>query len=709
MIIRKITIENFRSYYGSVTFEISEGLNLIIGSNGDGKSTFFDALAWLLNNDGKKIEDPKHISKKRIAELMPGESDDVKVTMEYEHLGQPRLLEKSFRFSKAIDNSISVSNPAFYLYKSTASGKDFVAGAAYERDFPAQVRQYSLFTGEEKLNVLKSSDSLKVLIELFSDVKGFDPYIAFMEDAVSKAFNAANIARTKDRTNAKKTTDLIRSIKTEEELIAEMEKELRDKEKTSTDLSEMLKNIENSKEASELLIATNKRIDALKSRKANLYGQIKENYTTRLLDDMWILMGFEPIAKEFTNKVHQLGKEKRRQEKDFNQQLGARKLATQIELGFVPLAVNVPDKKTMEELLEDEVCKVCGRPAKKGSDAWNFMKHKLEDYLLSLRVDSDDDESKFCRQYIEELSKRDTTLNDNMSDQVTSVLLKIETSIDKNESLHDDIALVDENIEQAEEQKNRILASNEGMTEDDLNSAYQNITHMVEEKAKADRRIAVLKRSIPDHKEIKEELMNTLRSISKDSVAATLENTYDILSLIKQAFIDAKRKNKEILLTQIEDLANVYLELLNINDFKGRIRICEPTPETAIAKLVDIDKMEVANPNTALRTTQYMAILFAISKLAEEKGETEYPLLFDAPTSSFDDAKESEFFNVFSQLKKQVIIVTKSFLKDAKNGVSILDVNKINEVDARVYYIELKRPFNREDLSTLQTVNSKIK
>ena len=38
MIIQKIEIENFRSYYKQNIFELTNGPNLIIGSNGDGKS-----------------------------------------------------------------------------------------------------------------------------------------------------------------------------------------------------------------------------------------------------------------------------------------------------------------------------------------------------------------------------------------------------------------------------------------------------------------------------------------------------------------------------------------------------------------------------------------------------------------------------------------------------------------------------------------------
>ena len=45
MIIKSINIKNFRSYYGNNPVVFSDGLTLIIGGNGDGKTTFFESLA----------------------------------------------------------------------------------------------------------------------------------------------------------------------------------------------------------------------------------------------------------------------------------------------------------------------------------------------------------------------------------------------------------------------------------------------------------------------------------------------------------------------------------------------------------------------------------------------------------------------------------------------------------------------------------------
>ena len=66
-------------------------------------------------------------------------------------------------------------------------------------------------------------------------------------------------------------------------------------------------------------------------------------------------------------------------------------------------------------------------------------------------------------------------------------------------------------------------------------------------------------------------------------------------------------------------------------------------------------------------------------------------------------------FRVISSLEKQVIIVTKSFLRDGSNGEAILDLSRIKDIDGTVYRIEKKRPFDDKKLGTIQTVISKIK
>ena len=55
MIIKSLEIQNFRSYYKTNVFNFCDGLNLIIGSNGDGKTTLFEALEYLASRSKKRV------------------------------------------------------------------------------------------------------------------------------------------------------------------------------------------------------------------------------------------------------------------------------------------------------------------------------------------------------------------------------------------------------------------------------------------------------------------------------------------------------------------------------------------------------------------------------------------------------------------------------------------------------------------------------
>ena len=93
MIIKNITIENFRSYYGRNSINVGSGLTLIIGANGDGKTTLFEALEWLFDTVGKmQNADNKYISKKKSNELFEGDFASVKVSMTYETEDSDRIV-----------------------------------------------------------------------------------------------------------------------------------------------------------------------------------------------------------------------------------------------------------------------------------------------------------------------------------------------------------------------------------------------------------------------------------------------------------------------------------------------------------------------------------------------------------------------------------------------------------------------------------------
>ena len=124
MVIKKLTIYNFRSYYGTKVFEFSDHLNLILGSNGDGKTTFFDAINWVLTPDyvqkteEDKLEESSLVSAKMFSELKTGESGRVLVSMTLRNnSGSTRIIERAFNVTKTPDGKMRIDGRIHKAYQ----------------------------------------------------------------------------------------------------------------------------------------------------------------------------------------------------------------------------------------------------------------------------------------------------------------------------------------------------------------------------------------------------------------------------------------------------------------------------------------------------------------------------------------------------------------------------------------------------------------
>lgn len=347
----------------------------------------FEAVEWLFDTVGSLPKaDNKYISKKRISELMDSESDYVRVSMTYVNDGGERLIQKSFKFTKSLSGEISTSNFSYDLYIQQGVEKDLKSGEIatrlFERDFPTSIRKYCLFKGEQNLDIFKNDEAMSYLVETFSQIRDFDPYLSFMENSKAWAEKATDNAIRADRKNSSEAQRLRNLITSEERQIGELETELRNKRDEAINFQTLLEDLEKNKEASSLLVDTNSRLASLKAQKEQAQRELNENYTFRLLDDMWILMGYESVAEEYRDLVSRLDKEQRKQQSKYDQEVGAKKVIAQINRdlsqGHVPLAINIPDENTMREMLDEEFCKICGRPAPKGSEPYLFMKNVLK-------------------------------------------------------------------------------------------------------------------------------------------------------------------------------------------------------------------------------------------------------------------------------------------------------------------------------------------
>ena len=194
MIIKEIRIKNFRSYYGdNNVFKFSDGLTLILGENGDGKTTFFEALQWLFNTtiDRGNIESASEMRKSK---LEVGERDEVSVYMEFEHNGI-KSVEKSFTFERVGSGILDfkVGSISFKGYETNGAERIQVNGKnLIDRCYDAFIQRFSMFKGESELNVFNDNTALKQLVDKFSDIRKFDELVNFTTSFEEKS-NAAYI------------------------------------------------------------------------------------------------------------------------------------------------------------------------------------------------------------------------------------------------------------------------------------------------------------------------------------------------------------------------------------------------------------------------------------------------------------------------------------------------------------------------------------
>ena len=306
MIIKDIIIKNFRSYYGENKFTFSNGLTLIIGDNGDGKTTFFEALQWLFETmvERNTID---NASEMRKSKLEIGESDEVYVAMTFDHDGE-KSIEKSYVFERTSENTYSTSKVTFRGYENTNAGRQLVDGKVLmNRCFDAFIRRFSMFKGESTLNVFQDKTALKQLVDKFSDVKKFDDLVNLSAVFEEKS----NSAYLKECRSDKKISNAAKTLESQLQRIAtdifNKKKDIKEKQDSISLYSTKLDELAQNQETTEKYNEVSERIKTLNEKATKLRASLSSvDKNTALLDKQWILCAlplFWPSLKRKANSL----------------------------------------------------------------------------------------------------------------------------------------------------------------------------------------------------------------------------------------------------------------------------------------------------------------------------------------------------------------------------------------------------------------------
>lgn len=719
MILKELVIRNFRSYYGDDNrFEFNpSGLTLIIGDNGDGKTTFFEALEWLFDTTGlREKDDIFNVSEMRKSQMTVGDVDEVRVTIKFEH-GGDKELTKAFSFRKTDANRVVIISREFYGYRFNGIEREQVDGKQILNScFDAEIRRYSMFKGETQLDIFhEDTEALKRLLKTFSDITRLDNFADLTLSLKEQASKAYSKELKQDKKTSQKARELEYDLESIGKKISMTRQQIRTQEENSRIYKGKLDKMVDNHEIKEKLDDINKRIADNEEKVRKMRVLINVDFNTSLLDEQWILCAYPKVFEEFKAKVSFWGKERRKLHDEYLIEKGKQQQLAALALpdGMTKLPWFVPNEEYLREMIDDECCKVCGRPAPKGSDAYKFMVQKLQETLEHRqKKQKTDDEDIFKFNYTEEIDHLCISYGGPKERSVANRKTTILDELDFIAKRTKDMEKWQQALEDAKDEKSRILSQLNGVSEEDINRSAKDVRDFMDRHEEAQRRLGELHAILESQNKQKEEKEEELTSLdTENKEVARLGRIFNIFDHIYRAFVSARETNRKKFISHLKVLSNTYLAELSGNDFHGIIEMLRSQETESIDVVLRSENGSiVTNPSESQKTTMYMAVLFAIAKVTADKRETEYPLIFDAPTSSFSEMKEKEFYEIINNIKKQCVIVTKDMLEyDATTQKSSIK-SEAYSLSCPIYRIEKDQEgFNKNDLSTIRVRTTKIK
>lgn len=712
MIIKKVIIENYLCYYGLKEFDLSPGLNIILGENGEGKTKFFEALEWLFIGDNRDLE--SLVSAKAITETDINDQFRVKVSIAVQQYDEKKTISRSFIVKKTGLTTITTSSYSFEGIEENDEGErvPIDGNRLLEQIFPSAIRKYSMFKGEAELNIFKNDDALINLINSFSSAKHYDKYSekgAFLREKAEKAVDDATRSDNRNQQVYKQLEAEIARLISERNKISVFINSTEDQiRKTEENIQEAEKYVTNA----EALDTINSRINRIEQQISDTSKRIDENYTTKLFDENWILVNFEKIHHEFSQKVAELSRKKRELQTDFDRKLGIKEgknlLKAELMNKAIPLPIGVPSKAHMEEMLKEELCKVCNRPAEKGSDAYKFMYNRLEEYLKSQELEDDEIEEEnvlYKHDYTTRLFNMGVSHEDGLS-KLREVRNTIKDLFEFNKKRKEELEDLNRNLEK-ELSEREIIIGTSTIGADKLTNVLKNYNSWQRDLITYNKDLNYNKE---EFRRIEEELKCT--RAEKDSIDTKTANTFliktrEILRDIEKIFNDTKEKKFDEFIASLEDKSNKIFETINAESFTGTIVFNKKMWGGKVTVNIEIEEADgrvFYKPNQSLLTSMHISILFAISELATELREESYPMIFDAPTSSFGETKASQFLNMIFENANQKILLIKDFLATDPETKRLYIKEEFNKVNRhKAFWIALERPFDKKNLSTLNT------
>ena len=706
MVINSINLTNFQCYFGEVKFEFKEGLNVVIGDNGAGKSKLYDAFYWVLydqvfdslNREFKKTNQVKGnlVSDKAKALCEPGRM--VKAEVEMVVYNPKREIEytltRSYTVSKnesgALrqdpESSFSILETDKFNISRPIVNQSEIA-SLLKGILPDDVKPYMWFQGEQVDSLIdfKNNSTLTNAINVLSDIREFD----FFEEVSKRAFEAAEKEYHRElkkvSSNSRKNEEL-----ENQKLIVQ-----RDLARLEIEKKEVADNLTYAIERKDKLLNRfddAQRIKELNSKEANLKDRLKEiddrllkmkaGINKSLISRNWILKGASFLVELFAEKYDQYIQTRNRQEAEFS----AKQMVLDELYKDFRLPVDVPEPIFVQQMLEKERCLVCDREAPHGSSAYQKILELL-------------DRSKAHRQKPkpEAITKHDFSKEFkilyqnglNLQGMINHADHEIRTAIGDILELENKYKATKNELEGV---KKEIMEALNASSVSSIDSSIDIVNEFQSQHQAIvgfERKLERLKYDAEEKEKEVKKIVDELKGLSTGKISLILEEKVKILEDFRAIAKSTRERVFNRLITQLEEEANKHFYNMTAENrsVRGRIKLEKQANGNYMPRNLDIEGRMLTSINDSNIILIKLAVIMAIISAKKSSPAADlYPLISDAPTSKFGDNYAIGFCRVASQVYSQSIVISKDFYQ--KPNLQQRLFSEVNEQLGNVYLIE---------------------
>ena len=724
MNITRIEICNYQSYYNVQSFNVANGFNVVLGDNGEGKTKLVESIKWFLSGLSKDT-DISLLNKSVYKDLELGNTNSAEIYVElefYDSRYAQKLVIKKSTNCKIVESGVVISDAIYEGVQSTNKGESiFHEDATYllREAIPEVIRPYTVFQGEAELNILdNSNNSIESLINIFIN----ENQLKKLQNNAKKILRKAEIAVEKtaqaNKKNARILSDIKFKIDESKDRIKKLNVRITQQEKDANHSKKRMAGLNDILAQAEEFNIFKDKMKELEQKKARVSVVIKDDYTTYIFDDNYLLHDFRNELETFATSVTKLEQNERRLEVAFQRRVGEEQAVQKIQNALIgdvnPLPIGVPSLNVIQEMLHDEVCKVCNRLAKKGSKEYEYMKDHMTMILKHLGNTDLPDEVLFKSNNVRELSNE---LVNGYRSKVSSLLTDKKTEYRELKeftlSRYQELSDLDKRISGLSDKISGITGMT-GLSSDTLSrhlNDWQKHSQNYAEKLKIVERLnSTLKEEEAAYNRL---LTHRDKLVSDSGVSQYLLTSKEVSEKLFKVFQKVRSNDISSVIKRLEIKTNEIFDKLNVHSFKGYLKISGglhiQSDEIRVQIEHVVNQGEVfRGANQALETSANIALLLAVVEISKNQNIGSFPIFMDAPVSSFGRKKIRQFMQVMNSVDLQCFVIMKEFLEpDGKGDIKISeDFKELNP--EKSFWLKLERPFDQEDLSTVKTIVHEI-